>query len=144
MRFLCNGIYVNKKQMKSFEKSITFAFSWKVAVGKVKCIFIINILVNYTQNNINAVGETFWRSLFQFLKVVRRCSERSILIISWISPCNFIEKDGSTDVFLWVLRYFWEHLFLRNLRTAACESLLREFNNLLFPCLGTVPIIFNV
>ena len=131
MRFLCNGIYVNKKQMKSFEKSITFAFSWKVAVGKLKCIFIINILVNYTQNNINAVGETFWRSLFQFLKVVRRCSERSILIISWISPCNFIEKDGSTDVFLWILRYFWEHLFWE-----ICERLLvsRYFGNLIIFC----------
>ena len=45
--------------MKSLEKSITLAFSLKVAVGNVKYIFNIDVLVNWEQNNISAVGETF-------------------------------------------------------------------------------------
>ena len=45
-RVLCNRIYVNKKQMKSLEKLITLPVSLKVAVGNVKYIFNIDILVN--------------------------------------------------------------------------------------------------
>ena len=46
IRVLCNGIYVNKKQMKSLEISITVAVSLNVAVANVKYIFNIDILVN--------------------------------------------------------------------------------------------------
>ena len=45
--------------MKSLEKSITLAVSLKVVLGNVKYIFNVDILVNYTQNNIIAVGEIF-------------------------------------------------------------------------------------
>ena len=45
--------------MKSSEKSVTLAVYLKVAVGNVKCIFNIDILVNKTQNNISTVGEIF-------------------------------------------------------------------------------------
>ena len=53
--------------MKSLEKSITLAVSLKVVFGNVKYIFNIDILLNYRQNNISAVGEIFWRSMFQLL-----------------------------------------------------------------------------
>ena len=43
--------------MKPLEKSITLAISLKVAIGKVKYIFKIDILVNQQQNNISVVGE---------------------------------------------------------------------------------------
>ena len=46
MRVLCNGIYVNKKQMKSLEKSIILLVSLKVVVSNVKYVFNIDILVN--------------------------------------------------------------------------------------------------
>ena len=39
-------IFLNKKEMKPLEKSITLAVSLKVAVGNVKYIFNIYILVN--------------------------------------------------------------------------------------------------
>ena len=41
-----NGIFLNKKQVKTLEKSITLAVSLKAAVGNVKYIFNIDILVN--------------------------------------------------------------------------------------------------
>ena len=92
--------------MKSSEKSITFAVSLKVAVGNVKYVFHIDILANKKQNNISAVGEIFWWSMFNFLKAaVRRCSEKKVFLnISQISPGKFIEKDCSTVVFLKILR----------------------------------------
>ena len=46
MRVLYNGIFLNKKQMKPLEKSITLAVSLKVAFGNVKYIFNIDILAN--------------------------------------------------------------------------------------------------
>ena len=46
MRVLCNRIILNRKQMKPSEKSITLAVSLTVAVGNVKYIFNIDILVN--------------------------------------------------------------------------------------------------
>ena len=45
--------------MKPLEKSITLAVSLKVAVGNVKYIFDIDILINQKQNNISDVGEIF-------------------------------------------------------------------------------------
>ena len=59
MRVLRNEIFLNKKQMKPLEKSTTLAVSLKVAVGFVKYIFNIDILVNWKQNNISAVGGMF-------------------------------------------------------------------------------------
>ena len=49
-----NGIFLNKKQMTTLEKSITLAVSLKVAVSNVKYIFNIDILVNQKQNNISS------------------------------------------------------------------------------------------
>ena len=43
---LCNGIFLNKKQIKYLEKPITLAVSLKVAVGNVKYTFNIDVLVN--------------------------------------------------------------------------------------------------
>ena len=40
------GFFLNKKQMKSLEKSFTLAVSLKVTVANVKYIFNIDILVN--------------------------------------------------------------------------------------------------
>ena len=45
--------------MKPLEKSITLAVSPKIAIGNVKYIFNIDILVNSQQNNISVVGEIF-------------------------------------------------------------------------------------
>ena len=45
--------------MKPLEKSTALAVSLKVAVGIVKYIFNIDILVNWKQNNISAVGGMF-------------------------------------------------------------------------------------
>ena len=42
---LCYGIFLNKKEMKLLEKSITLAVSLKVAVDNVKYIFNIDIIV---------------------------------------------------------------------------------------------------
>ena len=49
-----NGIFLNKKQMTTLEKSITLAVSLKDAVSNVKYIFNIDILVNQKQNNISS------------------------------------------------------------------------------------------
>ena len=59
MRVLHNEIFLNKKQMKPLEKSTALAVSLKVAVGIVKYIFNIDILVNWKQNNISVVGGMF-------------------------------------------------------------------------------------
>ena len=73
----CNGIFLNKKQMKPSEKSITSAVCLKVAVGNVKYILNIDVLVNWKQNNIRVVRKIFWRSMFQYLKAaVGTCSEK--------------------------------------------------------------------
>ena len=61
MRVLHNEIFLNKKQMKPLEKSTALAVSLKVAVGIVKYIFNIDILVNWKQNNISVVGGMFDR-----------------------------------------------------------------------------------
>ena len=45
-RSISNGILVKKKQIKSSEKINYLKVSLKVAVGNVKYIFIIDILVN--------------------------------------------------------------------------------------------------
>ena len=57
IRGLFYEIFLNTKEMKPLEKSITLAISLKVAIGKVKYIFKIDILVNQQQNNISVVGE---------------------------------------------------------------------------------------
>ena len=111
-----NGIFLNKKQMTTLEKSITLAVSLKVAVSNVKYIFNIDILVNQKQNNISS--ETSWLRVFQFLKAgVQSCSEKKVFLK--ISPCNFTEKGCSTDVFLRILPIFYKHLFLE-----ICKQLL--------------------
>ena len=59
IRVLWYGIFLNKKQMKPLGKSVTLAVSLKVAPGKVKYIFGIDILANQKQNNFSVVGEIF-------------------------------------------------------------------------------------
>ena len=82
--------------MKPLEKSTALAVSLKVAVGIVKYIFNIDILVNWKQNNISAVGGMFWQSMFQFLKAaVRRSSEKKVFF-----------KKITADVFLRILQHF--------------------------------------
>ena len=38
------------------------------------------------------------------------CARVSFLIKSQAKACTFIKKDPDTDVFLWILRNFCEHL----------------------------------
>ena len=115
---LCYGIFLNKNQMKPLEKSITLAVSLKVAVGNVNFIFNINyifnidISVNQKQNN-----QCRWRNIFTVYVSVLKSSHREVFLkkvflkIPEIFPCNFIEKDCSTNVFLKFFAKFSRTLF---------------------------------
>ena len=47
--------------------------------------------------------------------------KRLFLLKSHTEACNIIKKDSNSDVFLWILRSFWEQLFYRIIPVAATE-----------------------
>ena len=60
-----------------------------------------------------ATGGVLWKKLF--LKISQYSQENC-------RPPTLLKRDSNTGVFLWLLRkFFEEHIFLRNLLTAASD-----------------------